>query len=94
MIFPATTGTLDGMTSDMTTVKVNKSVRERITRAARTQHVPANDFLNRLVTDWERQQRIAGVAAAMAAANDQTRAEYADESAQWDVTLADGLGEK
>jgi len=75
----------------MTTVKVNKSVRERIARAARAQHLPANDFLDCLITDWERRQRMAVVTEAMNGATDQQRAAYADESALWAATLTDGL---
>ncbi len=79
------------MTSDLTTVKVSKSVRERIARASRSQRLPANEFLDRLVGDWERRQRIAAANAAMNSANSSEREAYETESADWDSAANDGL---
>ncbi|MDP4015262.1 MAG: hypothetical protein Q8P38_11675 [Candidatus Nanopelagicales bacterium] len=79
------------MSTDLTTVKVSKRVRERIARASRSQHVPANEFLDRLVSDWERRQRMAAVASAMNNASEAERAAFEAESELWDPATADGL---
>lgn len=82
---------ISDMSSDLTTVKVTKRVRERIARASRSQHVPANEFLDRLITDWERRYRMAAAANAMQSASAHDMETYNAEAEAWDATLADGL---
>gem|GEM_PF-6272886 len=81
---------LGSMTTGLTTVKVSKGVRERITSAARTQRVPANEFLDRLITEWERQQRMVAAQEAMGAMSDDVREGYQGESQLWESSDDDG----
>lgn len=81
---------LCGMSTNLTTVKVTKRVRERIARASRSQHVPANEFLDRLISDWERRQRMAAVESAMNNASEAERSAYEAECDLWDAAIADG----
>lgn len=81
---------LQSMTAGLTTVKVSKHVRERIAKAARSQRVPANEFLDRLVTEWERKQRMAAVQHAMGAMSEEVREGYQDEIQLWESSEEDG----
>ncbi len=79
------------MSTDQTTIKVTKVVRERITRASRTEHQSANEFLNQLVADWERKQRMAAVTLAMRNTSRGDMESYQKESAEWETTNLDCL---
>lgn len=70
--------------SDVTTVKVTKAVRDRLARAARAQDLSANEFVDQLLTQWERGRRMATVAKAMRDSSDSNMASYRDEIGDWD----------
>ena len=81
---------LVGMTSDvLTTIKVPRSLRQRIADRAREQHLTAAEVLTRLLDDADRAARFAAVRAAYDAGIDD---EYAADLADWETTSADGLG--
>jgi hypothetical protein len=73
---------------DVTTIKVPRLLRERISRDASARGVTAAALLTELVDRYEREQRLAAVGDAYAAGPD---AAYADDTAAWDETNADGL---
>ena len=75
---------------DITTIKVAKSVRTRISAAARSRNESANEFIAQLLADWERRERMAAVRDAMSASSAADVATYQDEVTQWDQTSADG----
>ncbi len=71
----------------VTTVKVPRSLRERIARGAAETGQTASGFLATVVGRWEREQRLAAVRRASMTAD---RA-YRSETAAWEVGGADGL---
>lgn len=71
----------------VTTVKVPRSLRERITKDAAEVGQTAAGFLTIVVDRWEREQRLAAVRRAYEAVDD----EYRDDSEAWDPTNTDGL---
>ena len=72
----------------MTTIKVPKQLRERISHDAARTGVSAAVYLARLVDDEERRQRFAAVRQVYAADRDEA---YDAETSDWDATSADGL---
>ncbi len=74
----------------MTTIKVPKELRERISRDAARRGVTAAALISDLLDRDEREQRLAAVGEAYAAAPD---ADYAEETTAWDAASADGLAE-
>ena len=72
----------------VTTVKVPRSLRERIARDAASTGQTAAAFLIDAVARWEREQRLKSVQAAYAREVD---ADYLAEAAVWDAAGGDGL---
>ena len=73
----------------VTTVKVPRSLRERIRRDAAAAGQTAAGFLTVAVDRWEREQRLAAVRRAYDTADQ----DYRDETAAWESAAADGLDE-
>ena len=71
----------------VTTVKVPRSLRERIARNAAASGQTAAAFLSDAVDRWERDQRLAAVGEAYAGSADGA---YLAEVNAWDKTVADG----
>ena len=90
MTLAATESMLLPMALD-TTIKVERALRERIRTAAQAQNLTVNEFLTRLMKDYERRDRMARAAAAMKAASPEVLAAYREEMKIWDVTSGDGL---
>lgn len=84
---------LVGMTSEITTVKLRKTTRERIACAARAENLTAGEFLERVISAWERQRRLDDARNAMAGASAEDARSYSAELDEWDQALLDGLGE-
>ena len=57
-----------------TTIKVERALRERIRTAAQAQNLTVNEFLTRLMKDYERRDRMARAAAAMKSASPEVMA--------------------
>ena len=76
-----------------TTIKVERALRERIRTAAQAQNLTVNEFLTRLMKDYERRDRMARAAAAMKSASPEVMAAYSEETKLWDVTSGDDLEE-
>lgn len=75
--------------TEVTTIKVPRPLRERISRAAAARGMTAASLIGELLDRYERDRRLAAVGRAYAAAD----ADYVEETDAWDVTLADGVGE-
>lgn len=78
------------MAAATTTIKVTPHARDRINARARSQGLTPATYVERLVDEDERRQRFADVRdgyAALAADDD-----YYAETAEWDATVADGIG--
>ena len=71
----------------MTTIKVPKDLRARISREAADSGVTAAAFIADLLDERERRARFQAVAQAYETADDS----YADETAEWDELADDGL---
>ena len=74
------------MPEPMTTIKVPRSLRDRISREASRDGSTAAALLARLLDEHDRETRFRSVRAAYAEVDHA----YRDESAEWDATLADG----
>lgn len=75
--------------SGATSLRVPKPLRERLKANADADGVTLATFLDRLVAEHERHQRMAAVRAAYASGRD---ADYDTLTTQWDeATAADGL---
>lgn len=79
---------LTRMTAEpMTTIKVPKDLRERLSQDAARAGLTAAGFISKLMEEHDRQDRFAAVRRAYATA-DET---YAGETADWDSLAGDGL---
>jgi hypothetical protein len=74
-----------------TTIKVERQLRERIRGAAQSKSMTINQFLETLMKDYDRRDRMARAAEAMRSASPEVMAAYRAETAIWDVTSSDGL---
>lgn len=69
--------------ADLTTIKVSKTLRDRISASAAERDQTMQKFIEGVLEDYERRARLSAVAAAMAAADDATLADWRDESDAW-----------
>jgi hypothetical protein len=78
-----------GMSSEpMTTIKVSKHLRERLSRNAGQAGLTAAALISELLDERERQARFEAVRRAYEASNDDV---YAAETQEWDSLAGDGL---
>ena len=75
--------------SDLTTIKVSRTLRDRISAGASERHQTVQKFIEGVLEDYERRGRLSAVAAAIATADDATLAEWRDESDSWAGTDSD-----
>ena len=75
--------------SDLTTIKVSRTLRDRISAGASERHQTVQKFIEGVLEDYERRGRLSAVAAAIATADDATLAEWRDESDAWAGTDSD-----
>lgn len=75
------------MGSTMSSMKVEQSVRERVSSLAQAEGRTVSQTLARLLDEHDRRRRFAAVAAAYA----EVDADYVAEVEAWDETLEDGL---
>jgi predicted transcriptional regulator len=71
----------------LTTIKVSKDLRERISRDAAAQGTTAAGLISSLLDEHEKRARLAAVRRAYATADDGYLAEFE----QWDELAGDGL---
>ncbi|MDQ1247042.1 MAG: hypothetical protein QG597_1412, partial [Actinomycetota bacterium] len=70
--------------SDVTTIKVTKGLRDRLARAARSQDLTANEMVDLLLSRWERHMRMAAVAEAMRTTPSSEIDSYRAETLEWE----------
>jgi len=73
--------------TDLTTIKVPRALRERISRDAARRGITAASLIGDLLDGHEREQRLAAVGKAYATTPD---ASYVEETEAWDEASADG----
>jgi hypothetical protein len=69
--------------ADLTTIKVSKPLRERISAAAAQEDATVQRFLEKVMDERERHQRLAAVAAAIQDANAPALSTWRAETAEW-----------
>jgi predicted transcriptional regulator len=69
--------------SDLTTIKVSKALRDRISSGAAEQHQTVQKFIERVIEDYERHRRLNAVATALATADENTLDEWRTETDIW-----------
>ena len=75
---------------DLTTIKVSKPLRDRISAAASSEgDATIQKFLERVMDEHDRHRRLAAVAAAIRGTNEQTLAAWRAETADWATADAD-----
>lgn len=77
------------MPADITTIKVTKPLRDRISTAAGRGHQTVQGFLEAVMDQYDRQQRLEAMASAMRSASAATMDEYRAETAEWEALDAD-----
>ncbi len=82
-------GMLLGM-QGMTTIKVSRDLRQRISEDAAERGVTAAVLISELLDNYEREQRLAAVGRVYLGARD---VGYVEEIAAWDQTSSDGPNE-
>lgn len=74
--------------SDITTIKVSKGLRDRISAGAAQQHQTVQRFIENVIDAHERGRRLAAVAEAMHNADERTLGDWRAETDLWET--ADG----
>lgn len=75
--------------ADLTTIKVTKPLRERISAAAAQEDATVQKFLEHVMDEHDRHKRIAAVAAAIRGADEGTLSAWRAETADWASVDAD-----
>jgi predicted transcriptional regulator len=75
--------------SDITTIKVSKALRDRISAGAAQQHQTVQRFIENVLEDHERRRRLAAVAEAMGNADERTLDDWRAETDVWEAAEAD-----
>lgn len=75
--------------ADVTTIKVTKPLRDRITAAAAERHETVQSFMEHVMDEHDRFQRLAAVGAAMSSADEDTLRGWRDLSEKWASLDAD-----
>ena len=76
--------------SMMTTIKISRELRDRISHDAAAAGTTAAGLISLLLDSYEREQRLAAVGRAYA----QPDASYTEETAAWDLVDAEGWPER
>ena len=69
--------------ADVTTIKVTKTLRDRITARAAEQDQTVQGFMEKVLDNYDRDQRLAAVAAAMKATDEKTLKGWRAETDSW-----------
>ena len=76
--------------ADVTTIKVSKPLRDRISAAAAQRAQTVQNFMEQVMDEHDRYERLAAVAAAMSGADAETLNDWRSETADWAAVDADG----
>lgn len=68
---------------DVTTIKVSKKLRDRITAGAVERDQTVQRFMERVLDDYDRHQRLAAVAAALSKSDEDTLQAWRSETDSW-----------
>ena len=79
---------------DVTTIKVTKPLRDRITAAAAERHQTVQSFMEHVMDEHDRHQRLAAVAAAMGRADTEALGTWRAETQSWEALDTDIDGDK
>ncbi|MGD9621877.1 MAG: hypothetical protein AB7G47_19270 [Mycolicibacterium sp.] len=77
----------------VTTIKVSKELRNRISAEAARRHKTAQAFLQELLDEHDRLRRLDAVAIAIASADQPTLDAWRKETALWEAVEGDATGE-
>ncbi|MGB5113390.1 MAG: hypothetical protein WBO08_17935 [Mycobacterium sp.] len=69
--------------ADLTTIKVSKPLRERISAAAAQEDATVQKFLEQVMDEHERHKRLAAVATAIRGTSAPTLSTWRSETAEW-----------
>ncbi|GJF12913.1 hypothetical protein NGTWS0302_09800 [Mycolicibacterium cyprinidarum] len=69
--------------ADVTTIKVTKGLRDRISAAAARRDQTVQSFIEDVMDDHDRHRRLAAVAAAIGGADEETLSAWRGETAAW-----------
>ena len=69
--------------ADVTTIKVSKPLRDRISAAAAQRDQTVQSFMEQVMDEHDRHERLAAVAAAMRDADEETLSAWRAETADW-----------
>lgn len=75
--------------SDITTIEVTKSLRDRIAAGAAEQCQTVQRFIEGVLEDYERTRRLAAVAVAMSTADEDTLRRWRAETESWNTLDAE-----
>jgi hypothetical protein len=75
--------------SDLTTIKLSKRLRDRISAGAAQQHQTVQHFLENVLEEHERHRRLTAVAEAMGNADERTLNDWRAETDVWEAADAD-----
>lgn len=78
--------------ADVTTIKVTKPLRDRVSAAAAQRAQTVQSFLEQVMDEHDRHERLAAVAAAMSAADAETLNDWRSETADWAAVDTDRDG--
>lgn len=78
--------------ADVTTIKVSKPLRDRISAAAAQRDQTVQNFMEQVMDEHDRRERLAAVAAAISGADDGTLSAWRSETAAWAAVDADVEG--
>jgi ribosome-associated translation inhibitor RaiA len=77
--------------SDITTIKVTKTLRDRITAGAAAQQQTVQRFIESVLENYERSRRLAAVAEAMANADEEVLRQWRKETDSWAAVDTDNV---
>lgn len=80
--------------ADLTTIKVSKPLRERISAAAAQEDATVQRFLEQVMDEHERHKRLAAVAAAIRGADAAGLSTWRAETAEWATVDVDPEAER
>ena len=76
----------------LTTIKVTTHTRDRLKAAARSRRSTLEDFLEQLIADHERRERLESMRSAMTTSSPDVMRAYLEEAAEWERAEATPRG--
>ncbi|ORJ52729.1 hypothetical protein B5M45_30570 [Mycobacterium simiae] len=76
-------------TADVTTIKVTKPLRDRITAATAQRHQTLQSFVEHVMDEHDRSRRLAAFATALSSADEDSLRGWRDEADSWSAPDSD-----